>query len=125
MNHIKRHQIDYIEFASTDLNQTKLFYKNIFEWQFEDINESYISFNDGRLNGGFFKTQTRKTETSPLIVIYTEDIETLKNRIKIEKGLITKDIFEFPGGSRFHFTDPSGNELAVWSDKKKRLEADT
>ncbi len=115
MNATNDRRIDYIEFPATDLEKTKLFYYTVFGWKFEDYGPEYASFHDGRLSGGFRKEKKIKS-TGPLIVLYSSDLEALQRRIILADGKITKPTFEFPGGRRFHFSDPNGNELAVWSN---------
>lgn len=115
MNKTERnYKIDYIELGATDLELTKNFYRTVFGWTFTDYGPDYTSFTDGRLDGGF-ATQTERG-TNPLIVIYATDLEATYEQVKVIGGKISKKIFSFPGGRRFHFTDPSGNELAVWSE---------
>ena len=108
--------IDYIEFAATDLIETKRFYEDVFGWKFTDYGPDYTSFSDGRLGGGFYSVATNK-KGGTLVVIYSADLESIQAKIQSAGGIIVKEIFEFPGGRRFHFADPSRNELAVWSDK--------
>ena len=109
-------QIDYIEFPANDLAKTKTFYTQLFGWKFEDYGPDYTSFSDGRLAGGFYYDQRAATQR-PLVVIYAEELESLETRVRSAGGAIVKPVFSFPGGRRFHFTDPSGNELAIWSDR--------
>src|SRR6218665_376819 len=109
------HRIDYIELAATDLPQVKRFYEAVFGWRFEDYGPSYTSFHDGRLAGGF-TTRSQVSSGGPLLVLYSKDLEATLARVREEGRRIGKDIFSFPGGRRFHFTDPSGNELAVWTE---------
>jgi len=108
--------IDYIEFSATDLEEIKKFYGSCFSWSFTDYGPEYTSFEDGRMAGGFRKEETN-TRNGVLIVLYHVDLEGSKSRIQAAGGSISKDVFSFPGGRRFHFIDPSGNELAVWSDQ--------
>lgn len=108
-------QIDYIEFPATDLATTRSFYQMVFGWKFTDYGPDYTSFDDGRISGGFDTTRTVSTD-GPLVVIYAEDLEATQAAVSSRGGKVVQEIFEFPGGRRFHFTDPSGNELAVWSD---------
>lgn len=108
-------QIDYIELSMTDLAATRRFYEAVFGWKFTDYGESYTSFVDGRMAGGF-TTEAPIAHGGILIVIYAKDLSEVKDKIRAAGGRIVKDIFSFPGGKRFHFTDPNGNELAVWSD---------
>ena len=108
-------RIDYIEFPATDIAATKQFYQESFGWKFEDYGPEYTSFLDGRLAGGFW-TAAEVRRGGPLVVIYAADLEGAERKIQAAGGQIVKPIFSFPGGRRFHFTDPSGNELAVWSE---------
>lgn len=112
----KDRRIDYIELPTVDLIEAKRFYGEVFGWQFVDYGPEYTSFNDGRLDGGFRKEPSVQ-RGGPLVIIYSLDLEFIKEKVRSAGGTIIKDIFEFPGGRRFHFTDPSGNELAIWSDK--------
>lgn len=109
-------RIDYIEIAATNVADTKRFYAEAFGWKFTDYGPEYTSFEDGRLNGGFFKADSVR-KGSVLVVIFAVDLEASEARVRQAGGSITKPVFEFPGGRRFHFADPSGNELAVWSDR--------
>jgi hypothetical protein len=108
-------RIDYIEFHATDIAATKTFYADVFGWKFTDYGPDYTSFEDGRLAGGFARAQN-VTRGGPLAVIYAVGLEATETTVKAAGGAIVKEIFSFPGGRRFHFTDPSGNELSVWSD---------
>ena len=109
-------RIDYIEFPAGDLPATKAFYARVFGWKFTGYGPGYTSFEDGRIAGGFWKTD-KLTGGGPLVVIYAADLAGMETKVRAEGGTIVKEIFSFPGGRRFQFTDPSGNELAVWSDK--------
>lgn len=109
-------QVDYVEFPATDLGKTKAFYSQVFGWKFQDYGPEYTSFMDGRLAGGFF-VAPKAAAASPLVVIYAKGLEALEAKVKSAGGSIVKAIYSFPGGRRFHFTDPNGNELAVWSDQ--------
>jgi predicted enzyme related to lactoylglutathione lyase len=109
-------RIDYIEFPATNLPDTQQFYSTVFGWKFEDYGPEYTSFQDGRLTGGFFRTGTPVTAAGPLVVIYSANLESTLTAVQAAGGKVVKGIFSFPGGRRFHFTDPSGNQLAVWSD---------
>lgn len=108
-------RIDYIEFPATDVAATKRFYLELFGWTFTDYGPDYTSFEDGRLAGGFTKVGT-VAKGGPLVVIYAKDLEAMAARVPRAGGSIVKPTFSFPGGRRFHFTDPSGNELAIWSE---------
>ncbi len=109
-------RIDYIEFPATDIAATKRFYSDVFGWTFVDYGPNYTSFADGRLTGGF-QTAEVKRGGGALVVLCADDLSTLEGKVAATGRVIVKPIFSFPGGKRFHFTDPNGNELAVWSDK--------
>jgi predicted enzyme related to lactoylglutathione lyase len=112
--HDKR--VDYVEFKVTDLGAAKAFYSGAFGWKFQDWGPDYASFEDGRLAGGFHLSE-EVARGGPLIIIYAVDLEAVEAAVRSNGGTVVKEIFSFPGGRRFHFTDPSGNELAVWSDQ--------
>lgn len=111
-------KINYVEFPAKDLEQTKLFFSNVFEWRFVDYGPEYCAFSNAGIDGGFFKSeQTVSTATgSALIVLYSSELEETQQKIEQAGGSVIKPIFSFPGGRRFHFADPNGNEYAVWSD---------
>lgn len=108
--------ISYIEFKTNNIEAIKTFYSKAFNWSFSDFGPSYSSFKDSGLQGGFEFSED-PVSNSVLVVLYHQNLEQIKNSIVNFGGKITKNIFAFPGGKRFHFMDPSGNELAVWSDK--------
>ncbi len=108
--------INYIEFTSDNLEKTREFYGSLFGWKFTDYGPTYTSFSESGIAGGFALDDGPVTNGA-LVVLYHTDLESLVPRIKEAGGAIAKDIFPFPGGRRFHFKDPAGNELAVWSDK--------
>lgn len=112
-------QIDYLEFPARDLPAIKSFYSRAFGWAFQDYGDEYCSFSDQRLTGGFYQSQQSSTpgNGSVLVVIYGDDLETVLATVIACGGTIVREIFSFPGGRRFHFADPNGNELAVWSEK--------
>ncbi len=109
-------RVDYIEFLTTDIEETKRFYSSVFGWEFTDYGPDYTSFTDGRLAGGF-SLAPAVAAGGPLVVLYATNLEKIEADIRGSGGRIVRETFEFPGGRRFHFTDPSGNELAVWSDR--------
>ncbi|MDZ7806053.1 MAG: VOC family protein [Gracilimonas sp.] len=112
-------KIDYVEFPSPDLEAAKAFFIKAFGWEFTDYGPEYTSFANEGINGGFFKSDNNTTsETgSALIIFYSEDLEATQQKVEDAGGTIIKPVFSFPGGRRFHFIEPSGNEFAVWSDK--------
>ena len=113
---MKNNHINYIEFKAKDLEKIKEFYTTAFRWVFTDYGPTYIAFSESGLQGGFEKTE-KKIINGVLVILYHKNLDLIKDQIIQSNGKISKDIFSFPGGRRFHFTDPSGNELAVWSDK--------
>ena len=111
--------IDYVEIPSRDLAETKKFFTALFGWSFVDYGPDYASFDDGRMPGGFFSSEKTADVSAgaPLIVFYQPALEKARAQVVALGGRITKDIFEFPGGRRFHFCEPGGAEVAIWSDK--------
>ena len=112
-------KINYVELPAKDLKTVKDFFEASFGWKFTDFGPEYTAFSDEGLDGGFFKSDLVATTTngSALVVFYSKDLESTLAKIEKAHGKIIKSIFEFPGGRRFHFSDPSGNEYAVWSDQ--------
>ena len=108
-------QIDYVELPAKDIAATKRFYSTAFGWKFEDYGPDYTSFFDGRLAGGF-TTERAAPSSGLLLVIYSGNLRDTQKDIESAGGRIVKQTFSFPGGCRFHFADPNGNELAVWSE---------
>jgi uncharacterized protein len=116
---MKEHEkINYIEFPSKDIEATKTFFTSAFGWSFENYGPDYVAFSNEGIDGGFFKSDLSATTEngSALIVFYSKAIEKTQTKIENAGGSIIKPIFPFPGGRRFHFSDPNGNEYAVWSD---------
>ena len=109
-------RINYIEFQASDLEAIKDFYTRAFGWKFTDYGPDYVAFADGSLEGGFAKGD-RRGEGAPLVILYSDDLESSLKTIAQCGGSVLKPIFSFPGGRRFHFGDPAGNEVAVWSEK--------
>ena len=109
-------RIDYIELPATDVAEAKAFYHAVFGWEFVDYGPTYTCFRDGRLEGGLNGERAVPAEPGgALVVIYAVDIDLIEERVRDAGGRISLPVFQFPGGRRFHFVDPSGNELAVWS----------
>lgn len=112
-------KLNYVEFPARDLLATKSFFSEAFGWTFTDYGPDYTAFSDEGLDGGFFRAQmcSETSNGGALLVFYSESLEQTEINVKQTGGKIVKPIFDFPGGRRFHFTEPSGNEFAVWSDK--------
>lgn len=112
-------KINYLELPARDLDAVQRFYEGTFGWSFTDYGPEYRSFNDGFIDGGFYRAETSssRADGAALIVIYAADLEATLETVRRHGGRIVKEIFSFPGGRRFHFADPNGNELAVWSDR--------
>jgi predicted enzyme related to lactoylglutathione lyase len=112
-------KINYVELPAVNIEDTKDFFKQAFGWSFEDYGPEYSSFSNHGLDGGFFKSDQKSLTRNgaALIIFYSLDLEATQAKIEKAGGAIVKPIFSFPGGRRFHFTEPSGNEFAVWSDK--------
>jgi predicted enzyme related to lactoylglutathione lyase len=112
-------KISYVEFPAKNIEITKAFFTEVFDWTFVDCGPEYTAFSNEGINGGFFKSDlTASTKNgSALIVFYSNELEHTQSKIENAGGSIIKPIFPFPGGRRFHFTDPNSNEYAVWSDK--------
>ena len=109
-------RIDYIEMAAADIGATRTFYEQAFGWKFTDYGPDYTAFEDGRLAGGFTRERS-PARGGALVVLFAVDIDDAERRVKAAGGKVVKPTFSFPGGRRFHFTDPSGNELAAWTDR--------
>ena len=111
-------KIDYVEIPSRDLEKTKSFFSAAFGWSFIDYGPEYMAIENAGLDGGFFRSDKVSTTDngSVLVVLYSDAVEETLEKVRLAGGKICRDIFPFPGGRRFHFTDPSGNEFAVWSD---------
>lgn len=108
-------QIDYVEIPVTDPATASKFLTAMFGWTFKEWGDDYLSFNDGRLDGGLRRSAEPAPSTGVLLVFYSEDLERDVGRVRELGATISEDIFSFPGGRRFHFVDPVGNEYAMWS----------
>jgi len=109
----KHEQVQYIEFLSRDLSRAKAFYAKSFGWKFTDYGPGYTAFEGEYVDGGF--TTGEPVKGTVLVILYSNNIEATQQKIVSAGGAIVKELFDFPGGRRFHFTDPDGYELAVWS----------
>lgn len=111
-------KINYLELPAADLDAVEAFYAGAFGWTFVDYGPEYRAFNDGFIDGGFYKAEVvcSRSTGGALIVLYAEDLERTRETVLAHGGTILQEIFAFPGGRRFHFADPHGNELAAWSE---------
>ncbi|HEC13527.1 MAG TPA: VOC family protein [Acidiferrobacteraceae bacterium] len=111
-------KINYVEFPAKNIEAAKEFFTTVFGWSFIDYGPEYTAFSNEGINGGFFKSGlvSSTDKGSALIVFYSNNLEQTQSKIEDAGGSILKPIFEFPGGRRFHFGDPNGNEYAVWSN---------
>lgn len=114
----KHETINYLEFSSLDMAATKAFFEKCFNWSFTDYGAEYTSFSDGDLDGGFYPADVASTTErgGALVIFYSNALETTQKKVEAAGGKIVKPIFSFPGGRRFQFIEPGGNEFAVWSD---------
>ena len=122
INSNKHHAINYIEFSANDIAEAKQFLNTAFDWQFNDYGPDYVGIRNRNADGecgGICRAETVVSGVSggPLVILYSVDLESSLASVLKAGGRITKEIFSFPGGRRFQFCDPSGNELAVWSDE--------
>jgi predicted enzyme related to lactoylglutathione lyase len=108
-------KLDYMEMPATGgtLDSVKAFYAAAFSWTFTDYGPTYSAFGEG-LDGGF-QADSAEAPPKPLPVLYSDNLEETVEAVEKAGGTIIRPIFSFPGGRRFHFLDPAGNELAVWS----------
>lgn len=112
-------KLNYVEIPSRDLASTKAFFEKTFGWSFVDYGQEYTSFSGQGLDGGFFKADLSSSTATgaALLVFYSDDLEGTLEKVSTAGGKVIKPIYSFPGGRRFHFLEPSGNEFAVWSDR--------
>lgn len=113
----KHETINYLEFPARDIGAAKAFFGEVFQWEFQDYGPDYLAFSDPTIEGGFYRSElsARTQNGSALVVFYSDDLSSTQDRILAAGGRIVKPEFSFPGGSRFHFADPNGNEFAVWT----------
>ena len=112
-------KLNYLEFPASDLESTKQFFTEVFNWKFTDYGPEYTSFDNQGLEGGFYQSDkfSRSENGSALAIFYSNDLQSTLDKIEKAGGEIIQPVFNFPGGKRFHFTEPSGNEFAVWSEQ--------
>ena len=112
-------KINYVEFPAKDIPATKAFFAQAFGWTFQDFGPDYTAFSDQCIDGGFFRSEisSSTSHVASLLFLYSIALESTQAQIAKNNGIIIRQIFSFPGGRRFHFTEPSGNEFGVWSDR--------
>lgn len=111
------HGFNYIELPSLDNVKMKAFYGAAFDWTFQDWGETYVAIHGAGVEGGFDQASEDRQPSNQgaLVILYSDDLNASEKAVLKEGGTISVPVYEFPGGKRFHFTDPSGNELAVWT----------
>lgn len=113
-------RVDYVEIPVTDLDKTRAFFEALYGWEFQEWGPDYYSFNDGRLDGGFRRSDEPAPSSGVLLVFFTHDIDRDYERVKELGATISQEIFEFPGGRRFHFVEPAGTEFAMWTSSEEQ-----
>jgi len=111
------HTINYIEFTVTEMAACKRFYGAAFDWQFNDYGPDYAGIRKEGGEAGGLRLDSSVSPGGPLVILYSRNLDETLARVRKAGGKIVKEPFTFPGGRRFHFQDPSGNELAVWSER--------
>lgn len=111
-------KMNYVEFPAKDLAATKAFFESVFGWSFTDYGPDYTAFENQGLDGGFFQSDLDSSteKGAALVIFYSAQLEATLAKVEKAGGSILKPIYSFPGGRRFHFTEPSGNEFAVWGE---------
>ncbi|MFT5135731.1 MAG: putative enzyme related to lactoylglutathione lyase/broad specificity phosphatase PhoE [Arenicella sp.] len=111
-------KINYLEYAAKDIEATKAFFSKTFGWTFEDYGPDYAAFENQGVNGGFYRADKSSSvaKGAALTVFYSKALEATESKVVAAGGVISTAIFDFPGGRRFHFIEPSGNEFAVWGE---------
>ena len=114
----KHEKLNYVEYPAKNISETKKFFKAAFGWSFVDYGPNYSAFSNQGLDGGFYQSELTSTSSTgaALLVFYSQNLESTEETVKQAGGVISTKVFSFPGGRRFHFTEPSGNEFAVWSE---------
>ncbi|EAR09251.1 VOC family protein [Reinekea blandensis] len=113
-------KLNYVEFGARDLAATKAFFSQAFGWTFIDYGPDYTAFDNEGLDGGIYRSElcSRSEQGSALLIFYSDNLLATQTKVEQAGGDLIRPIFDFPGGCRFHFTEPSGNEFAVWSEDR-------
>ncbi len=106
--------LDYIELPAPDIAASKRFYGQVFGWTFTDYGPDYVAFVAHGRDGGLDAGRKVVMEGGALVVLYANDLDAIEKKVAATGAEITEH-HEFPGGRRFHFRDPNGNEIAVWT----------
>ncbi|MFC7299439.1 VOC family protein [Herminiimonas aquatilis] len=111
-------KLNYVEYPSRDIAATKHFFEAAFGWHFIDYGPDYSAFSNQGLDGGFYQSELASNTATgaALLVFYSRTLESTEQKVRAAGGIVNKEIFAFPGGRRFHFIEPGGNEFAVWSE---------
>lgn len=121
MAHLVHHTIDYVEIPVTDMAAAQEFYGTAFGWRFTSYGEGYAGVrtaaeSEGEEAGGLTLAEAEKVaRAGPFVILYSEDLEATLEAVRAAGGQVVDGPYVFPGGRRFHFLDPSGNELGVWT----------
>jgi uncharacterized protein len=110
------YQIDYLEFPSSDGRRSRRFFEEAFGWSFVDYGPSYHAIEAAGIAAGI-QAEPEELSAAPLVIVRTEDLDAAQRAVELAGGVVTRPQFDFPGGRRFHFREPGGNELAVWIEK--------
>ena len=108
--------VDYIEFASRDIGASRAFFEKAFGWSFKDYGPAYVAMENAGIDGGI--AQAEGEPAAPLVILYADDLDAAEAAMTKAGGLVVVPQFDFPGGRRFHFREPGGNILAVWSSRE-------
>ncbi len=117
-------KVNYIELPAADFDRQQRFFEQVFDWRFTDYGPGYRAFTDGHIDGGFYASDAKSSTENgaSLVIFYAHDLEAMQAQIEHAAGVIKQEIFSFPGGRRFHFLDPHGNEYAIWTDQELSAE---
>ena len=112
----RHHTIDYVELAAADVAASQKFYTDVFGWEFNSYGPMYAGIRapGGEGEVGGLSVDAVAGSGTPLVILYSEDLDATLAAVRAA-GASADEPYPFPGGRRFHFTDPGGNELAVWS----------
>jgi uncharacterized protein len=108
--------INYIEFASANIVASRTFFEKAFGWSFTDYGPSYVGFNEAGIDGGIAEAEA--PAAPPLVILYADDLDAAEATMLSAGGAVVVPQYDFPGGRRFHFREPGGSVLAVWSQRK-------